>query len=199
MRTMQEVSSAVLNDARIREALLQRLASQAVRPRAIAQELHVHNGSAIADVVALHSEAHCYEIKGATDRIDRIVTQAAFYNAVFRRITLVGTECNLRRALLLIPPFWGVMIAMSAGASIRFRHIRAARLNPHFEKRSAALTLWKKEMLELLPEVGTDRMPRRRLAELIAHAQSESELSKNICDFLVSRASTAHAEALPTV
>ncbi|MGI8431207.1 MAG: sce7726 family protein, partial [Chthoniobacterales bacterium] len=61
-----------LNDALIRGALLLELAQQQTRPRAVIEELHVHNGRAIADVVTLHSEAHCYEIKGATDRIERI-------------------------------------------------------------------------------------------------------------------------------
>ena len=90
-----------LNDTNIREALLRKLGRQTRRPRAVLQELHVHNGRAIADVVTLHSEAHCYEIKGATDRIARITVQGKYYNAVFRRITLVTTECNLRRALKL--------------------------------------------------------------------------------------------------
>ncbi len=79
-----------LNDARIREALLRKLAKQKVRPRAVLEELHVHNGNAIADVVTLHAEAHCYEIKGATDRIERITVQGAYYTAAFRRITLAG-------------------------------------------------------------------------------------------------------------
>src|SRR4051812_50228660 len=99
-----------LNDACIRGALLRKLARQKTRPRAVLEELHVHNGRAIADVVTLHLEAHCYEIKGETDRIERITTQCVYYNAAFRRITLVTTECNLRRALRLAPRFWGIMV-----------------------------------------------------------------------------------------
>ncbi|MHA3775625.1 hypothetical protein ACXR0O_29270 [Verrucomicrobiota bacterium sgz303538] len=38
-----------LNDARIREALLRKLARQKTPPRAVLEELHVHNGNAIAD------------------------------------------------------------------------------------------------------------------------------------------------------
>src|SRR5471030_917339 len=109
-----------LNDARIREALLRKLARQKARPRAVLEELHVHNGRAIADVVTLHSEAHCYEIKGATDRIERITAQGVYYNAVFRRVTLVTTECNLRRALILTPRFWGIMVAIFDGVAVRF-------------------------------------------------------------------------------
>src|SRR5437870_921989 len=120
-----------LNDALIREALLRKLVRQNRRPRAVLEELHVYNGKAIADVVTLHSEAHCYEIKGATDRIERIAVQGTYYNAAFRRITLVTTECKLRRALKLAPSFWGVMVAIVHRGTIRFRHVRAARRNPH--------------------------------------------------------------------
>lgn len=178
-----------LNDAAIREALLRKLVQQKSRPRAVLQELHVHNGKAIADVVTLHSEAHCYEIKGATDRIERIVAQGYYYNAAFRRITLVTTDCKLRRALKLAPSFWGIMVAVEVGDTIRFRHVRAACRNPQFQKQSAAMTLWKSEMLELVPEIGTERMPRRQLAQLIAETRRELELSMSICDQLISRQS----------
>ena len=176
-----------LNDATIREALLRKFERQKSRPRAVLQELHVHNGKAIADVVTLHSEAHCYEIKGATDRIERIMAQGVYYNAVFRRITLVTTECNLRRALRLSPRFWGIMVALEQGGTVRFRHVRAAQHNPHFEKQSAAMTLWKSEMLELVQGPGAERKPRRLLAELIAETRRDLELSMTICNLLIGR------------
>ena len=176
-----------LNDATIREALLRKLERQKSRPRAVLQELHVHNGKAIADVVTLHSEAHCYEIKGATDRIERIAIQGSYYNSVFRRITLVTTECHLQRARKLAPEFWGIIVAIPDGETVRFRYVRAARLNPNFEKQSAAMTLWKSEMLELVSESGAERKPRRLLAQLIAETRRELELSMTICDLLIGR------------
>ena len=176
-----------LNDVKIRKALVRKLQRQKSRPRAVLQELHVHNGRAIADVVTLHSEAHCYEIKGATDRIERITAQGVYYNAAFRRITLVTTECNLRRARKLAPRFWGIVVAIADGEAVRFRHVRAARLNPYFEKKSAAMTLWKSEMLELVSEPGAERKPRRLLAQLIAETQRELKLSMSICDLLLGR------------
>jgi hypothetical protein len=193
------VKSLALNDARIREALLRRLERQKARPRAVLEELHVHNGSAIADVVTLHSEAHCYEIKGATDRIGRITVQGTYYNASFRRITLVTTECNLRRARKLAPRFWGILVAIEDEGAVRFRHVRAARLNPKFEKQSAAMTLWKSEMLELVSDTGAERKPRRLLAELIAETRRELELSMDICELLLGRRLRAQSFAPSTM
>ena len=178
---------------------MRKLAQQKARPRAVLEELHVHNGSAIADVVTLHSEAHCYEIKGATDRIDRITVQGAYYNAAFRRITLVTTESNLRRAKKLAPRFWGIMVAIEVGGEVRFRHVRAAQLNPRFEKQAAAMTLWKSEMLELVPGAGAERKPRRLLAQLIAETRRELELSMNICDLLMGRRLRAQSFAPSTM
>ena len=182
-----------LNDARIREALVRKLGRQRARPRAVLEELHVHDGRAIADVVTLHAEAHCYEIKGETDRIERIVTQGVYYNAAFRRITLVTTECNLRRAKKLAPRFWGILVAVDDGEGVRFRHVRAAQLNPKFKKQTAAMTLWKSEMLELVSDAGAERKPRRLLAELIAETRRELQLSMSICELLITRPLRAQA------
>lgn len=193
------LKSMELNDARIRAALLRKLARQKARPRGVLEELHVHNGRAIADVVTLHAEAHCYEIKGDTDRIERIVAQGAYYNAAFRRITLVTTDCNLRRARRLAPRFWGIIVAVDEGEGVRFRHVRAARLNPKFEKKTAAMTLWKSEMLELVSAAGAEKKPRRLLAELIAETRRELELSMNICDLLLGRRERAQAFAPSTM
>lgn len=189
----------MLNDLRIREALLRKLTRQKARPRAVIEELHVHNGSAIADVVTLHSEAHCYEIKGATDRIERIAVQGTYYNAAFRRITLVTTECKLRRAVELAPPFWGIMVAIEDGETVRFRHFRPARLNPRFERQSAAMTLWKSEMLELVSEAGAERKPRRLLAQLIAETRRDLQLSMSICELLLGRRLRAQSAAPSTM
>lgn len=183
------MESAPLNDIRIREALLRKLEKS--QPRGVIEELHVHGGRAIADVVTLHSEAHCYEIKGETDRIERIATQGAFYNSAFRRITLVTTESNLKRARRLAPRFWGIIVAVADGDAVRFRYVRAARLNPKFEKQSAAMTLWKSEMLELVQQQGAEKKPRRLLAELIAETRRELELSMDICELLLGRTERA--------
>ena len=188
-----------LNDATIREALLRKLERQKSRPRAVLEELHVHNGKAIADVVTLHSEAHCYEIKGATDRIERITAQGVYYNAAFRRITLVTTECNLKRARKLAPRFWGILVAIEDDGAVRFRHVRAAQLNPKFEKQSAAMTLWKSEMLELVSHAGAERKSRRLLAELIAKTRRELDLSMSICDLLFGRHSKGQNFASSTM
>lgn len=179
--------SLPLNDADIRQALIAKLRSHPRKPRAIMEELRVHNGNAIADLVALYSEAHCYEIKGSSDKISRLLTQGAYYNLSFRKITLVTTENHKRQAEATIPSFWGIVIAKNDGCRVSFYHARRSQINPEFNKKLAALTLWKSEMLQLLKDERHKQKSRDFLAQLISESKKKLELSNNICEILHSR------------
>lgn len=168
--------------------------NQPASPRAIIEELWVHNGNAIADVVALESEAHCYEIKGCNDKVGRILVQGGFYNACFRRITLVTTDRGLPRSLEVSPQFWGLMVARIEGKEVRVHEIRKAKNNPNFSKRLAVLTLWRSEMLDLLQDHSHHRKPRDTLARLISAAKGKIELSAHICELLITRHRMASSE-----
>lgn len=180
-----------LSDLLIRDALIRRLDKLKPKPRGIIQELRVHNGNAIADIVALHSEAHCYEIKGCNDKIERVCVQGEYYNKAFRRITLVATERHLTQAIKIAPPFWGIMVASRSTSGVRFRYVRRASLNPVFDRELAALTLWKSEMKSLVEEKQFQSKPRTCLAQLIASTKQNLELSMTICDLLVMRQSSS--------
>lgn len=181
-----------LNDKEIRAALKLKLQSQSSKPKAIIEELHVCNGNAIADVVALYNEAHCYEIKGCNDKIDRITEQGRYYDSSFRRITLVTTENHLKKALHISPEYWGIVIATTRDSNlVSFKHARGAKVNPNFCKERALLTLWKSEMLSILDEKKLQRKPRDYLAQLISSNKKKVELSARICDLLIDRQSAS--------
>ena len=188
------MGNAFLNDSGIRQALIYKLGNQPARPQAIIEELWVHNGSAIADVVALDNEAHCYEIKGCNDKVERILVQGTFYNACFRRITLVTTDRGLPKSIKVSPRYWGIMVARIEGGEVRLHEIRGARNNPNFSKHLAVLTLWKSEMLNLLHEPAHRRKPREALAQLISAAKGKIELSADICKQLLARHRSAASE-----
>lgn len=158
------------------------------KPKAIIEELRVHNGNAIADVVALYKEAHCFEIKGDGDKIERIVTQGRFYDFSFRKITLVTTTRHLAKAERIAPNYWGLMVASEANNKVLVRHSRPAQINPNFHKNLALLTLWKAEMLELLESQKSHKTKKREfLAELISANKKKIELSNDICSTLLQR------------
>ena len=178
-----------LNDKEIRSSLIEKLKNQSIKPKAIMEELSVHNGNAIADVVTLHNEAHCYEIKGDGDKIERILTQGEYYNLSFRKITLVTTNKHLLKAIKLAPDFWGIMIAEEVESKVIIKYMRRAKNNPNFDKSVALLTLWKDEMLNLVHTKNKQDIKKSRavLAELIAGSKRKMELSQDITLTLLDR------------
>ncbi len=182
----------ILNDADIRPSLIQFLSSKAIKPKRIIEELHVHRGNAIADVVTIHSEAHCYEIKGDQDKIDRLFRQAQFYNKAFNKITLVTTERKLKEALKKTQDFWGIIVAYPSETGIRFRHVRKAKNSPSFNKELALATLWKKELSDINSEYQLDipeKLNKREIATEISEKLNKSQIKRSIAKSLALRIS----------
>lgn len=184
-----------LDDKTIRKFLITRLASLSNKPKAIIEELRVHNGNAIADVVAVHKYAHCYEIKGDTDAVRRILVQCQFYDLAFRRITLVTTDRHLDNALRLAPAHWGIMVASPLKDNVAIRYVRRASRNPLYDTRVALMTLWKSELLEVALPIfpkKLDKLNRAQLTDLIALNVGQGMLCEKIGDRLADR--SHHAE-----
>ena len=180
---------AKLDDKQILSSLIRKLKNQSVKPKAVIEELRVHNGNAIADIVALYKDAHCFEIKGDGDKIERILKQGHYYNLSFRKITLVTTIKHLRKALLISPDFWGIITAEANDGQVSLKHIRRAKNNSNFSKSLALMTLWKSEMINLLYTQNSRNKNKSRelLAQLIAKSTKKEELSNQISSLLFNR------------
>lgn len=176
-----------LTDKVIRGTLKSYLAAQG--PRALLEELRVHNGNAVADVVCIHDVAHCYEIKGETDEIRRISRQGSFYDLVFSKVTLVTTSNHLATAMRLAPAHWGLMVAEHAPNSlVQLRALRSAQQSSAFDKKLALLTLWKSELLSLCENPnGLQKYSRERLSTQIAEHTDAQVVSANIGTLLAKR------------
>lgn len=144
----------MLKDAEIRNALVQHLNTRSPRPTHVLQELHVHNGNAIADVVAFYKQMHCYEIKGETDSIQRILKQAEVFSHSFPKLTLVLTTKHVRWALRNLPEYWGILVAQDKGGRVIFRYERKASNNPDFVTNKALMMLWRQELLDVSEKMG---------------------------------------------
>jgi len=179
-----------LNDREIRPALLRHLRNLSSAPKAVLEEIRVHNGNAVADIVAVHRVAHCYEIKGETDVIARIDRQGAFYDRAFQRVTLVTTENHLSSAMRLAPAYWGIMLAENSARELpTLRYIRKATNSPRYDKQVALLTLWRSELLKMLSieETSVQKMSRSTLTQQIAETQPLRDISTMIGQHLVNR------------
>lgn len=176
-----------LTDKEIRAALKSYLNSGS--PIAVLEEVRVHNGNAVADVVAVYEVAHCYEIKGETDELRRIQKQGPFYDQVFKNITLVTTANHLTAALRIAPQHWGILIAEWGRGGVEFRAIRSAGGSTAFDKELALLTLWKSELLALCDETSRqfEKFSKAKISSIIAGAAEEEKISHHIGQALAKR------------
>ena len=163
------------------------------RPNAILEEVRVHNGNAIADVVTIHKHAHCYEIKGSTDNIYRALKQSVFYGRAFKKMTLVTTENYIETAERVMPTYWGIITAKIDKNRIKLSYLRPAKANPTFIKKVALHTLWKSELLDsdqIRNLRGAKNLNRDQLIEIISQEATEDNLLNFIGDKLSKRAIT---------
>lgn len=176
-----------LYDFDIRKALINKLYKRPIKPNAIIEELRVNNGKAIADVVALYKEAHCYEIKSDVDNDSRLEQQSNYYDKSFRKITLVTTEKHLLKMSSKIPEHWGIMIAkLKLDNEIALMSIRKAINNRYFDKKIALKSLWKEELLSLNNQEKSI-LRKDILVEIISQNYKKQELSENISELLQGR------------
>lgn len=179
-----------LNDLEIRRALLNYISCLRHKPTKILEELHVHRGNAIADVVALHREPHCYEIKGDNDNISRLKKQGYYYDQAFRKITLVTTEKKLKRAIIDCPEYWGIIIASIGSEKVKLKPYRKAKTSPFYNKEVALYTLWRDEMLNMINLLNLDtskKLNKVHLAKDIALKTSISNVQETISKTLANR------------
>jgi len=164
----------ILRDKEIRSALHRHLMKRRPQPLKILEEVSIHNGNAIADLVAFYDEMHCFEIKGETDNIRRITRQAIHYNHAFSKISLVTTANHLRWCEQHSPTFWGLVHAYWDAGVVKLRYVRAAAHNPVFDKQKAFMMLWKDELASIANNVAAIAVKSSYTREDIAKRLSES-------------------------
>jgi hypothetical protein len=177
--TGKKAKVVILRDKEIRGALHQHLMARRPQPSKIVEELGIHNGNAIADLVAFYEDLHCFEIKGATDSIRRITQQAVHYNHAFPKITLVTTQNHWQWCCTHAPSFWGIMIAYHAEGLVKLKYLRQAKNNPHFSKKKALMMLWKDELSAIAAGTPSLSITTRHTREDIALKLSEAQKKRD--------------------
>jgi hypothetical protein len=137
-------------------------------------ELGVLNGSSRIDLAVINGSLHGYEIKSATDTLDRLPSQIEAYSSVFDTVTLVVADSHASDAIALIPQWWGVCIAMegSAGA-VELRWQRKPGRNPAVDPVSLASLLWRDELIAVLVARGVRGVKKKNREELHQIAAEE--------------------------
>lgn len=180
----------VMNDAEIRLALINWLNQKKITPQKILNEVTISDGLARPDIIAIYGYSHCYEIKGDNDQIQRIAKQFIHYQSSFKKNTLVTTHKHLKKALEILPDFWGIIVVISENQTIKFRYERKSSHNPFYRKDIASKILWKAEMQQLLENKDISfrsNSTRNDLIHLIDTSYTAYELDQSICLSLLNR------------
>lgn len=181
-----------IRDQQIRQALLEHLRRRGTPPRKVVEELHIHNSNAIADVVAFYKEPHCYEIKGETDSVRRLIRQSSYYDIVFPRLTAVVTKNHLLWSLNNLPSYWGIITVEKDNNRIKLKYARNAKNNPKFIKEKALLMLWKAELIDIAKKSDIkvkSAHTREDIASLISGLLKKNDALQSIQSAIIKRES----------
>lgn len=176
-----------LNDKEIRGAFNERLRKLQGSMKII-EELNVANGRAIADIVTVSKHTHCYEIKGENDKIERLIRQSKFYDLAFNKITLITTSNHIKKAVLTVPKYWGIIEVKFDSGKVKFVYVRKSEINPLFDKAISLQTLWKSELLKIAENQNfcniTKYKSRDFIIDEIIKSSSKSVVSNSISEQL---------------
>jgi hypothetical protein len=135
----------------------------------IVEEMGVWSGSVRIDIAVINGELHGFELKSARDTLDRLPKQAALYNEVFDRVTLVVASKHADKATAAVPTWWGICVADgSPDTDVRLCHARASETNPDLKPIQLARLLWRAEAIEILTAKNLVRGFRSKSAEILA-------------------------------
>jgi hypothetical protein len=147
---------AIMNDADIRVATKEALflEHKGDSETVIFEELGIQHGASRIDLAVVNGELHGFELKSNRDTLTRLPEQVEAYSRVFDRVTLVVGEHHLRKAVDMIPDWWGIRVARSEQGKLDFCDLRIALGNPSTDATSVAMLLWRGEALDILEELG---------------------------------------------
>jgi len=155
-------------------------------------EVRINNGLAIADLVSVGRKTlHCYEIKSDRDKITRVIDQSRYFDIAFNKISLITTVAHQKRALDIIPDYWGLII-VSNTPQIKINYIRKASFSPLFSKQKALLTLWRDELLNIMLmkniiEKSMNKFNRNELINILCNKLTTNEIYRSMNNYLVAR------------
>jgi len=186
-----------MRESEIKQALSDHLFASRNLDRRLLEELELNGGQYRADLVDV-SEMHCYEIKSAGDNLARLMGQGSGYSRVFDKVTLVTAECHLKKALPILPSWWGVIL-VSEDEQIPFKTLRKAKANRYHEPHYLATLLKKNECISILEKLGSARGWKSKslyvLHEHLATALPLKELKIFVQECLIARASSSTTSA----
>jgi hypothetical protein len=141
----------------------------------IVEEMDVWSGTVRIDVAIINGSLSGYELKSDRDTLERLPHQRDIFGHVFDYLHLVVGKRHAEDAERLLPPWWGIKIAVMAGGGVALLPHREAAENPTPDPYLIAEMLSKDEAINVLSAFGMDRGWKSKKIRLI-HERLANEI-----------------------
>jgi len=157
----------------------------------VVDEFQILRGQGRIDVALIDDALHGYEIKSASDNLERLPSQQAIYGKVFERITLVADERHVKEAVAMVPKHWGLIVVGMKEGKPYADTLWPAMRNQDLDKLALAQLLWRDEVLELMEyfdlSSGLKRSNRKTLWRHVSRCLTLEQIKAFVCFKLRSR------------
>ncbi|MBS1530117.1 MAG: sce7726 family protein [Bacteroidetes bacterium] len=134
----------------------------------VVEELKVPAAKARIDMAVINGAFHGYEIKSASDTLQRLPSQLIAYSYIFDYLTVVTEDKYYERVLKLIPQWVGLSVCVDNSV----KTIQPSNLNPSKNGFHIAKLLWNEELIDILTALNIPFKKKQRnwlLCEILAH------------------------------
>jgi hypothetical protein len=114
----------------------------------VVDELNLPVAKARIDIAVINGAFHGYEIKSASDTLQRLPSQIEAYTKVFDYLSVVTEKKYSEKILQFIPKFIGLIECSENSIQV----IRKPKLNKNKEGFFIAKLLWREEIIDILTE-----------------------------------------------
>ena len=158
----------------------------------IIEELGIAHAQGRVDLAVFNGYLHGYEIKSASDTLNRLPRQLGIYSDTLQKLTLVVASRHLDAATAIAPDWCGLTeIVEGPRGGLTFATQRRAHVNPNVDPFMLAHLLWHPEAQHLLQLLGASnadlKAPRKQLYRTLADEMPVHELAPAIKAAMLSR------------
>lgn len=123
----------------------------------LVSEMGLNRGESIIDLALVNGSLHGYEIKSDVDTLARLSRQVGVYERYFSYLTVIVTKKHLNSFRKKYPKWIGIVLAREENNSLVFKKIRKAKENKSVSNQDIVKLLWKREALNILTELKSDK------------------------------------------
>ncbi|OYD41175.1 sce7726 family protein [Sphingobacterium cellulitidis] len=116
----------------------------------VIDELDLSVAKARIDIAVLNGSMYGYEIKSASDTLNRLQSQVDAYSKIFDYLSIITEEKYIKKIQSTIPNWIGIYLCEEESNKCTIKRIRAPKKNKLKEGFYLAKLLWREELIDCL-------------------------------------------------